>query len=166
MHSTKKIEDEFTPLPLSNQRKWQLRRKRDGLCVSCGKPAVTSHYCEFHNKKKLEYGIKSLKTNPLVRIAYREVAKAILNGTLIRQRCEVDNCDKMGESHHEDYSKPLEVRWLCKVHHNEAHGKFAYVKNQDERFVFSREEYLKRHAARERVRQARIRAEKKNQATS
>ena len=33
-----KIQDEFTDLPISNRRKYQMRRKRDGLCVTCGQP--------------------------------------------------------------------------------------------------------------------------------
>lgn len=31
-----KIIDEFTALPISNRRKWQLRQKRDGKCTLCG----------------------------------------------------------------------------------------------------------------------------------
>lgn len=38
MASTKRIVDEFTALPVSRQRKHQLRRKRAGNCVQCGKP--------------------------------------------------------------------------------------------------------------------------------
>jgi hypothetical protein len=34
------IEDEFTKLPVSRQRKYQLRRKRVGRCPVCGRPSV------------------------------------------------------------------------------------------------------------------------------
>lgn len=159
-YSRKKIEDEFTPLPLSNQRKWQLRRKRDKRCVSCGKPAVTTHYCQFHHDKKKDYAENSRKKNPLVYLAYQEVSRAIRNGSLVRQKCEIKGCERWGESHHEDYSKPLEVRWLCKQHHNEAHGKFASVKSQEDRFIFSLEDHRKRHAARQLARYYRLKAEK------
>lgn len=40
---------------------------------------------------------------------------------LAKQLCE--KCGVKAEAHHEDYSKPLEVRWLCKKHHAEAHRK-------------------------------------------
>jgi hypothetical protein len=36
--SRPKIIDEFTDLPIHHHRKWQLRQKRDGKCVLCGKP--------------------------------------------------------------------------------------------------------------------------------
>jgi transposase-like protein len=56
------------------------------------------------------------------------VAKAICRGKLIQQPCEVcgDNSkQKHGRSsihaHHDDYNKPLEVRWLCDPCHREWH---------------------------------------------
>ena len=30
------------------------------------------------------------------------------------------------EAHHPDYSKPLEVVWLCRIHHVEAHRVWAF----------------------------------------
>lgn len=45
---------------------------------------------------------------------------AIKRGQLNRGRCEIEGCQTFGEAHHDDYDKPLEVRWLCKAHH-EAH---------------------------------------------
>lgn len=44
-----KIIDEFTELPISRQRKKQLRWQRDGLCELCGRPvAFGSTLCEKH----------------------------------------------------------------------------------------------------------------------
>jgi len=42
-----KIEDEFSALPISRQRKFQLRMRRDGRCASCGAPAAGS-LCAKH----------------------------------------------------------------------------------------------------------------------
>ena len=50
-------------------------------------------------------------------LLYKYVAK----GKIIRGRCAICNSGKSIEAHHEDYSKPLEVVWLCKIHHNEIH---------------------------------------------
>jgi transcriptional regulator with XRE-family HTH domain len=48
------------------------------------------------------------------------VNRAIKNRRLTRQPCEV--CGEVGaEAHHEDYSKPLDVVWLCRPHHGERH---------------------------------------------
>ena len=47
--------------------------------------------------------------------------KRIAAGILIKQPCEVCGKDTKIEAHHDDYSKPLEVRWLCVYHHNEHH---------------------------------------------
>jgi len=52
---------------------------------------------------------------------------AIRNGVLVRQSCEV--CGAFGvingrnivHAHHDDYNRPLNVRWLCGEHHYEWH---------------------------------------------
>lgn len=44
----------------------------------------------------------------------------------IAQICEVDGCTVKGTRHHDDYSKPLEIRWLCHSHHMQ-HHKEIYV---------------------------------------
>lgn len=52
--------------------------------------------------------------------ANTQVRRAIISGLLVRQPCEVcGNPDSQG--HHEDYSKPLDVRWLCVRHHMDRH---------------------------------------------
>jgi hypothetical protein len=35
--------------------------------------------------------------------------------------CAVPECDRSPQGHHFDYSRPLEVVWLCEAHHREAH---------------------------------------------
>ena len=43
-------------------------------------------------------------------------------GVLIKKPCE--KCgDPKAQGHHDDYSKPLDVRWLCAFHHREHHAK-------------------------------------------
>ncbi len=41
-------------------------------------------------------------------------------GLLERQPCEVCG-DPKTDGHHEDYSAPLMVRWLCRKHHKARH---------------------------------------------
>ena len=50
----KRINDEFTRLPVSRQRKYQLRMKRDRRCTECGQPAVQGSRCLKHLVKARE----------------------------------------------------------------------------------------------------------------
>jgi hypothetical protein len=44
----RKIHDEFTKLAVSRQRKYQLRRQKEGRCTICGKPKVSANFCLEH----------------------------------------------------------------------------------------------------------------------
>ena len=55
-----KIIDEFSHLPVSRQRKTQLRYKRDGKCMICGKPLATKYHCLKHAETVRERGRKRL----------------------------------------------------------------------------------------------------------
>ena len=43
-----RIEDEFSGLPISRQRKYQLRKQRDRRCTECGEPALRASRCLKH----------------------------------------------------------------------------------------------------------------------
>src|SRR6476646_7005097 len=62
--------------------------------------------------------------NPEKRRTHKRVESAIKAGRLQR-----NNCERCGSSqvhaHHDDYSKPLEVMWLCNIHHRERHRELA-----------------------------------------
>lgn len=60
------------------------------------------------------------------------VQMAIKKGILVPELCEVQGCKvspneknvdgrSIIQSHHDDYNKPLEVRWFCQKHHHEWH---------------------------------------------
>jgi hypothetical protein len=57
---------------------------------------------------------------------YAAVTAAKKNGDLVPQPCEVCGSERV-DAHHDDYSKPLEVRWLCKKHHGELHAEQSLV---------------------------------------
>jgi hypothetical protein len=50
----KRIVDEFTELPISRQRKYQLRMQRDSRCTECGEKAVQGSRCLKHLVKARE----------------------------------------------------------------------------------------------------------------
>lgn len=45
---------------------------------------------------------------------------AVKKGDVVKTTCEVCN-NPVVEAHHDDYSKPLDVRWLCRKHHGLHH---------------------------------------------
>jgi ribosomal protein S27AE len=53
--------------------------------------------------------------------AHSAVARAIRFGTLVRQPCESCN-NATSVAHHDDYDKPLDVRWLCQACHKHHHS--------------------------------------------
>jgi hypothetical protein len=59
------------------------------------------------------------------RLAHRRVEAALLAGRLVRCACERCGAVERVQAHHDDYSKPLAVRWLCAVHHRERHRELA-----------------------------------------
>lgn len=51
-------------------------------------------------------------------LARGAVYRAVKNGLLEKELCR---CGKVGQAHHLDYKKPLDVIWLCVRHHKEIH---------------------------------------------
>ena len=77
------------------------------------------------SNKKCAETIKRLvkewqKKHPEACRAKRMLNNAIKRGDIKRQPCVVCGKEK-GHGHHEDYSKPLEVLWLCPEHHKAIH---------------------------------------------
>ena len=68
------------------------------------------------NKAKLNFIVR----NPKKRQCHVAVHNALRDGVLVKRPCEVCGAENV-EAHHNDYNKPLEVRWLCKKHHDEWH---------------------------------------------
>lgn len=59
--------------------------------------------------------------NPEKYTAHMRVSAAKLAGKITPEPCEVCG-EERTLAHHDDYSKPLEVRWLCYLHHSELHA--------------------------------------------
>jgi hypothetical protein len=85
------------------------------------------NYREKNRKKLSDYNRKYNKAwrdrNGIQKdIIRKKLLTAIKKGIIIRGLCEVCGCDG-AEGHHFDYSKPLDVMWLCPVHHKDMHRK-------------------------------------------
>lgn len=71
-------------------------------------------------------------TPPSKRAAYAAVQKAIKDGRLVRSStCEKCGNTKHLQAHHNDYSKPLEVEWLCRSCHTKHHNETATPESSD-----------------------------------
>lgn len=60
---------------------------------------------------------------PLKQEAHRQATRALKRGELLASPCE--RCGQKAQMHHDDYAKPLDVRWLCRKHHHEHHQKLG-----------------------------------------
>jgi len=49
------------------------------------------------------------------------VNNAIRDGKLFKQPCEKCGSEDKLHAHHDDYAKPLNIRWLCAAHHSQWH---------------------------------------------
>lgn len=76
---------------------------------------------KYPKKKKIINRKKYLKQRSKVLVRSR-LRHQVRIGKIKRLPCEV--CGKKpSQAHHKDYSKPFDVRWLCKKHHDELHRK-------------------------------------------
>lgn len=108
-----------------------------GKCKTCTKSDVRQHRVDNPEKLKA-YEEKRNKTARRkkqltdtcrrMRAKYRDkykartaVGRALISGSLTRQPCSVCGTTERLHAHHEDYSKPLDVIWLCGAHHRELH---------------------------------------------
>jgi hypothetical protein len=74
--------------------------------------------------QRLETQKRSRKRNRMKWSARARLEYAVNRGLVSKKPCEVCGAEK-SEGHHPDYSRPLDVRWLCKRHHFAVHGKEA-----------------------------------------
>lgn len=57
--------------------------------------------------------------------AHATVARALKSGKITAMPCIV--CGATAEAHHPDYSAPLDVVWLCPLHHKQTHALIKMV---------------------------------------
>lgn len=106
------------------------RTRKDGLKNWCKECMKEFYYMYRRTKRGKEAHRAESKRN---RLKYPEREKTrqltgsyIRSGRLIRKPCEVCSGLKV-DAHHDDYSKPLNVRWLCRRHHIETHSVIKHI---------------------------------------
>ena len=75
-------------------------------------------YC--HSQAKIESSARYQSKNLWKHKVHQLVFLAKKTGRLLKKPCQI--CGKPNAfAHHDDYSKPLDVKWFCNFHHCEYH---------------------------------------------
>lgn len=117
---------------------YKIKRRYDGLCEICkdcerkrkleqrsrnidSHRARNKRYYENNKEKFLSRRKLWGEKNKLKIKAHTAVKNALLKGNLKRLfRCEI--CKRTPtDAHHADYSRPLEIKWLCRSCHMKVH---------------------------------------------
>ena len=117
-----------------------------GKCKDCTKSDVRLHrqdsenpreydrrrYHENKERREHTHGVAKrwAEKYPERRAAQVAVSNAVRDGRIKRQPCE--NCgEERVHGHHDDYAKPLDVRWLCARCHHRHHAGYADMKQME-----------------------------------
>lgn len=113
-----------------NREKWNETRRKYSRIKIENDPQYREKLRNFgreqyrkHRAKKLLYSAKQKGTQK--RMARTKLRHAILKGLVIRPK-KCDACNQLSKihGHHHDYSKPLDVVWLCIKCHGKIHRKY------------------------------------------
>ena len=89
----------------------KLEKRREGRPPMSERTKMT----DWERKKR------SLENNPIQAAAMKIYKYALRQGKLERGPCAVCSATENIDGHHTDYTKPLDVVWLCKPHNREEH---------------------------------------------
>lgn len=103
-----------------------LSENRRYTCRKCDNRRRLEYAKKPNEKVRRAKSAKRYRSDPTEKMknyARGAVSNAIDKGRLVRLPCE--QCGAIDtEAHHDDYSKPLDVRWLCRPHHMTLHGRY------------------------------------------
>jgi hypothetical protein len=113
----------------------------DSRCRECHKAKIREnrtaridHYREYDRRRGSRRTSEDTRVyrneNPAKYKAQMAVGNAVRDGRLEKaDRCEQCNSDDSLHGHHDDYAKPLNVRWLCAACHHQWHAANGEAKN-------------------------------------
>lgn len=101
-----------------------------GKCKECAKADVN-----INRRKKIEHyraydrrrGNRQIQQSRKNSTVYKAVDRAIRKCLLTRLPCQMCGSTKNVHAHHDDYENPLDVMWLCVVHHKARHAFLDYL---------------------------------------
>jgi hypothetical protein len=97
-----------------------------GKCKECTKRDVSANYRATQEPLRRAAALRYLRNrkrmHPEKFVAWVAVSNALRDGRLTKEPCKICGDEKV-QAHHHDYSKPLDIEWLCfRCHRNERHG--------------------------------------------
>jgi len=97
------------------------------MCNPCNTKRLKAYRATKNGAKKTRESVyRSIKKHPLKQKARLELNRAVkFNGLYKPDTCSDCKKYKRIEGHHEDYSKPLEVIWVCRRCHFNIHKKLV-----------------------------------------
>jgi hypothetical protein len=116
---------------------WKSKRTKDGLkcyCIECSRAKnkeylkngymakYMAQYYKKNDQARKEKGQRSNRYNLKTghSIIYGKVRSQIESGKIAKKSCMI--CKSIiVHAHHKDYSKPLDLTWLCPSHHKAVH---------------------------------------------
>lgn len=104
-----------------------------GNCIEC------SAFAAKGKKYTPKFGLMQRKSERLNNdnkekyLARRAVENAVRYNKIIKQPCERCGETSRVHAHHENYSKPLDIVWLCPKHHTERHREILIEMQQSKK---------------------------------
>lgn len=92
---------------LERHRLKSARQRNNKVVCRCESTRERSRKYRKNNKQKVQ--------------AHNKKSRAQKKGIIHKKPCEVCGSTNQIHGHHDDYSKPLDVIWLCPKHHGERH---------------------------------------------
>lgn len=102
--------------------------KQDGRgteCKVCANACVKD-WQHRHKAKLNEWQMRYYRNNREKKLAHSRANHAVKIGVLEKQPCSQCNAPT-ADKHHHDYSRPLDIVWLCRKCHKAEHAKEAAV---------------------------------------
>lgn len=111
-------------------------------CKDCAKKDVSARYRETIEQRReyerkrnkdparraaaMVYARKRNASHPDKYFARTAVHNAVRDGRLIKEACKLCGATERVQAHHEDYSRPLDIEWLCfRCHRGHRHGQIT-----------------------------------------
>ena len=89
------------------------------MCRVCNTERAKKYRATKEGKAKIYAAVyRSIENHREKQTAREKLNQAVKKGEIIPEPC---HCGLKAEAHHDDYSKPLKVKWLCRSHHASYH---------------------------------------------